>query len=260
MSKANSSLVLLLLGSTLLPSFGFSQTYTTRFEGAEDPLSEAGRWSNHGEDWTQIRKQQGRASGTQTGTNSGKYKFDDSYAHLSGFPPDQEAWGEASIAQPHPPCIQELEILLRWTSRPHWTTGYECFARCEVSGASYVQVVRWDGPLGKFTYLADLRGANYGLKNGDILKASIVGHVITVQINGVEKARVTDPTFKTGDPGIGEFLACEGRRGVGSNPDFGFASFSARGLPSTHASSNANAPLPRAGTTPRPLKRDGSPP
>jgi hypothetical protein len=47
---------------------------------------------------------------------------------------------------------------------------------------------RWEGPLGKFTYLADLRGTNYGLKQGDILKASIVGNVITVSINGLEKA------------------------------------------------------------------------
>ncbi|MGO8679262.1 MAG: hypothetical protein ACLQVX_25760 [Limisphaerales bacterium] len=48
--------------------------------------------------------------------------------------------------------------------------------------------------------------------------------------NGVEKARVKDDTFKTGNPGIGEFLACEAGRGVGSNSDFGFSAFTARGL------------------------------
>lgn len=137
----------------------------------------------------------GVACGTQSGTNTGIYKFDDSHAHLSGFPPDQEAWGEARIARPNPACNQELEILLRWTSSPHRTTGYECFARCLSGDDSYVQIVRWEGPLGKFTYLADMRGTNYGLKNGDILKASIVGNVITVYINGVEKARATDDTY-----------------------------------------------------------------
>jgi hypothetical protein len=220
----------LLFASAGLLTEGFAQTYTTRFQGTENPLSEDGSWTNRGVDWTPIRKQNGYACGAQTGTNTGIYKFDDSYAHLSGFPPDQEAWGEAHIAKPDSPCIQELEILLRWSSSPHRTTGYECFARCANSDSSYVQVVRWEGPLGQFTYLADKRGTNYGLKDGDILKASIVGNVITVCINGNEKARVTDDTYKNGDPGIGEFLACDRGRGVGSNSDFGFASFTARGI------------------------------
>ena len=65
----------------------------------------------------------GIACGTQTGTNTGIFKFDDSFAHLSGFPPDQEAWGKASIAKPNSSCNQELEILLRWTSSAHRATG-----------------------------------------------------------------------------------------------------------------------------------------
>ncbi len=96
--------------------------------------------------------------------------------------------------------------------------------------SSYLQIVRWEGPLGKFTYLADKRGANYGLKNGDTLKASIIGNVITVYINGVEKAQVKDDTHKTGNPGIGAFLSCDNGRGIGSSTDFGFTSFTARGL------------------------------
>jgi len=222
-----------LLASAGFSLIGYSQTYTTRFPGSENPLSEGGRWTNNGVDWTRITKEKGIACGTQTGTNTGIYKFDDSYAHLSGFPPDHEAWGQARIVKPNSPCTQELEILLRFTSAPHRTTGYECFARCLNSPSSYVQIVRWDGPLGKFTYLADKRGTNYGLNNGDILKASIIGNVITVYVNGVEKARVTDDTFKTGNPGIGEFLACETGQGIGSNSDFGFSSYTARGLGGT---------------------------
>ena len=231
----NASLVRfsLLFASAGLLMNGFSQTYSTRFEGSENPLSEDGRWINHGVDWTEIRKNNGIASGTQTGTNTGIYKYNDSFAHLAGFPPDQEAWGEAYIARPDPSCNQEVEILLRFTSTPHRATGYECFARCLSGPSSYVQIVRWEGPLGKFRYLADMRGTNYGLKNGDTLKASVVGNLITVYINGVEKARATDDTFTTGNPGIGEFLACNGGQGIGPNTNFGFASFTARGLGTT---------------------------
>jgi hypothetical protein len=209
---------------------GFCQTYTTRFAGTENPLSEGGRWSNHGLDWTNITKSGGIAYSTQSGTETGKFKFADSYAVLSGFPPDQEAWGKVHIARPSSTCHQELEILLRFTSSAHKTTGYECFARCVDGPSSYVEIVRWDGPLGKFTYLARKHGAGFGLKNGDTLKASVVGNVITVSINGVQKAQVTDDTFKTGNPGIWEFLACDGGQGVGTNADFGFASFTARGI------------------------------
>ena len=226
----NSLAMAMLLGTASLFAAGCSQTYGTRFQGAENPLSEGGRWINDGADWAKIRKSGGFACGTQTGTNTGSNKFDDSYAHLSGFPPDQEAWGKVRIAKPDPSCHQEVEILLRWSSSPHLTTGYECFARCLNTEASYVQVVRWEGPLGKFTYLADMRGTNYGLKDGDVLKASIVGNLIRVYVNGVQKAQVTDDTYKTGNPGIGEFLACDADHGFGSNADYGFSSFTARGL------------------------------
>jgi hypothetical protein len=211
-------------------STGFCQTYTTTFAGTENPLSEGGRWSNNGLDWTTIRKGHGLAYSTQSGIEAGKFKFKDSYAVLSGFPPDQEAWGEVHMSKPSSTYCQELEILLRFTSSPHHTTGYECFARCIDDGSSYVEIVRWDGPVGKFTYLARMHGAGYGLKNGDTLKASIIGNVITVSINGVKKAQVTDNTFKTGNPGIGEFLACVNGQGAGTNTDFGFTGLTARGI------------------------------
>ncbi len=57
-----------------------------------------------------------------------------------------------------------------------------------------------------------------------------MGSVIRVYINDVQKAQVTDDTYPTGNPGIGEFLACDGGHGIGSNADYGFSSFTARGL------------------------------
>ncbi|MCE5271493.1 hypothetical protein LLH00_09455 [bacterium] len=207
-----------------------AQTYSTRFEGAENPLSEGGRWRNAGLDWATFRKEGGLAFGTQSGEEVGAARYNDSYAILSGFPPDQEAWGEVRIARPDSTFSQELEILLRWSSSPHRTTGYECFARCLSGAGSYVQIVRWEGPLGKYTYLADKHGPEYGLKDGDILKARVVGNVITVYVNGVEKARAVDDTFKTGDPGIGHFLGGKNGHGKGTNADFGFAGFTARSI------------------------------
>jgi hypothetical protein len=222
---------------------GLCQTYTTTFAGTENPLSEGGRWSNNGLDWTNIRKGNGLAYSTQSGIEAGKFKFRDSYAVLSGFPPDQEAWGEVHISKPSSTYYQELEILLRFTSSPHNTTVYECFARCIDDSSSYVEIVRWDGPVGKFTYLARKHGKGYGLKNGDTLKASIIGNVITVSINGVQKAEAIDNTFKTGNPGIGEYLACVHGQGVGTNTDFGFASFTARGTgESTRGASASGGP------------------
>ncbi len=214
----------------LSTAWGHAQTYSTKFEGTENPLSEDGKWVNNGKDWTTIKKRNGVAFGTQTGTNRGAKRYDDSFAHLSGFPPDQEAWGVVHINKPNPSCNQEVEILLRFTSTPHSTTGYECLARCLDGKSSYLEIVRRDGPLGKFTYLASMGGSNVGLKHGDTLKASIVGNVITVYINGVKKAQATDNTFKTGNPGIGTFLQCNGRQGIGSNADFGFSSFTARAI------------------------------
>ena len=219
-----------LLGCTLVSTAAFSQTYATTFDGDENPLSENGKWGHNGLDWAKIQKGGGMAYGTQTGTKKGLARYDDWYAHLAGFPPDQEAWGEVRISKPDPSCYQELEILLRWNSSEHSTTGYECFARCLKGESAYLNIVRWEGPLGKFTYLVQKRGAEYGLKNGDILKASVIGNVITLYVNGVEKARVKDDTHKTGNPGIGIYLECPNGHGVGSNADYGFKSFTARGI------------------------------
>ena len=51
-----------------------------------------------------------------------------------------------------------------------------------------------------------------------------------------------DSTFKTGNPGIGEVLACPNGHGVGSNADFGFASFTARAIGQSPRGANAGSP------------------
>ena len=91
------------------------------------------------------------------------------------------------------------------------------------SSNAYVQIVRWNGPLGSFTLLDARGGSAYGIRTGDVVKATIVGNVITAYINGVQKLQVTDGTYTTGSPGMGFYL----QNATGKNSDYGFTSFSA---------------------------------
>ena len=59
----------------------------------------------------------------------------------------------------------------------------------------------------------------YGVKTGDVVRATIVGNVITAYKNGVQLAQVTDKTYATGSPGMGF--------NEGTNGDYGFTNYSA---------------------------------
>jgi hypothetical protein len=63
-----------------------------------------------------------------------------------------------------------------------------------------------------------------------VLKARVVGNVITLYVNGVEKARAVDDTHTSGNPGIGMFLECPKGNGKGTNADYGFKNFTARAI------------------------------
>jgi hypothetical protein len=94
----------------------------------------------------------------------------------------------------------------------------------------YIQIVRWNGPLGDFTVIADdscgINGLSngIGLSSGDVLKASVIGDTITAYINDAQVCQVTDSTYTNGSPGMGFFL-----QGSGVNSDFGFTDFTATG-------------------------------
>ena len=119
--------------------------------------------------------------------------------------------------------FEEVELRLRSSISAHSNTGYEINFRCSKTNNAYSQIVRWNGPLGNFTYLWNNGGSQYGVKNGDVVKATIVGNVITTYINGVQIATVTDNTFKTGNPGMGFYL----QGGSGVSRDYGFTNFTA---------------------------------
>ena len=94
------------------------------------------------------------------------------------------------------------------------------FWRCLKTPNAYVEIVRWNGKVGDWTSLKKLRGAQYGVKDGDLVEATITGNVIKGFVNGVEVISVTDDTYTEGSPGMGF------NYGVGqSNGDFGFTSY-----------------------------------
>jgi hypothetical protein len=94
------------------------------------------------------------------------------------------------------------------------------FWRCLKTPSAYVEIVRWNGKVRDWTSLKKHTGAQYGVKDGDMVEATIVGNVIKGCVNGVEMISVTDNTFTEGNPGIGF------NYGVGkSNGDFGFTSY-----------------------------------
>jgi hypothetical protein len=209
-------------------STGTPRTYTTHFPRAEDPLSEGGKWTNgrkDGLDWADVRTTPGLALGTEYGgTRPAPQKYDDSTALLTVvWGPDQMAQATVHAVNPNDKIFEEVELRLRGALSPHKATGYEILFRSSKSASAYCEVVRWNGPLGDFTYLSRAKGSQCGVSSGDVVKASMVGNVITAYVNGVQVLRASDDTFKSGNPGIGFYV--EGATGV--DGDYGFTSFTA---------------------------------
>jgi hypothetical protein len=118
---------------------------------------------------------------------------------------------------------EEVELRLRSSLSAHKATGYEIDFRCSKTDKAYSEIVRWNGPLGDFTYLKRGQGSRFGLQNRDVLKATMIGNVITVYVNGVQTLQVTDDTYKDGSPGMGFYLQGATR----GHDDYGFTSFEA---------------------------------
>ncbi len=199
-------------------------TYSTNFPLAENPILENGSWINGksvGLDWADVSTTPGLAIGTESGSNG----FDDSTALLTGnWAPDQTVQATVYSVNQSDSYYEEVELRLRSSLSAHSNTGYEINFRCLKSSNAYMAIVRWNGPLNDFDYLIQQGGARYGVANGDVVKVSIIGNVITAYINDVQVASVTDSTYKVGNPGMGFFL----QGANGSNGDFGFTSLTAQ--------------------------------
>jgi hypothetical protein len=218
----NIALAVVLLAITFA-SPGARRIYTTKFPLAEKVISEQGNWENGkavAVDWADV----GTAHGRVFGLESGSTGYDDATALLTGrWGPDQTAQATVYSEHPNENVYEEVELRLRSSLSSHWASGYEILFRCSKTRNAYSDIVRWNGPLGSFTYLVHLEGERYGVTTGDVVKATIAGNIITSYINGVQAAQTVDNTFTTGSPGIGFFLT----GGTGVNRDYGFTSFTA---------------------------------
>jgi hypothetical protein len=171
-------------------------------------------WFNTGQLWTKVQT---------AGTNGAANTYDDSYAYLSGFAPNQQ--GEAVVyvdpnltGAPH-----EVEMLLRWADSAQRARGYECLFNFQGG----LEIVRWNGPFGDFTVLPGRGPCSIGrnLISGDVVKASVIGNTITAFINDIPLCMASDSTWANGQPGIGFF-----KRTTGLNSDFAITSYSATSL------------------------------
>ena len=225
-----------------------ARTYATNFLLEENPISEGGVWQHHGASWAMVRTFANRAVGGQTGSDG----YDDAYAYLSGFGPNQEVqatlWKDPTIGNVSMTCrilrrlivgqlrgnycadpgTHEVELLLRWADSAASARGYECNLSWD---GIYAEIVRWNGPYGDFTYITQQRTFKDGImppNNGDIFKATISGSTINVYLNKNDGmgdhliAIGSDPTYTDGGLGMGFFI-----RGSVDPAQFGFASFKA---------------------------------
>jgi hypothetical protein len=199
-----------------------SKSYSTHFARDENPISEGGKWINgakDGIDWYDVMTKNGVAYGAIT---QGAYT--DPTALLAGtWGKNQKVKAKVFSRNQTEKYYQEVEIRLRSSLSPHRCTGYEVFWRCLKTPNAYAEIVRWNGKVGDWTSLKKLSGARYGVKDGDVVEATITGSVIKGYVNGVEVISARDDTYKEGSPGMGFNF------GVGNtNGDFGFTSYEAQ--------------------------------
>jgi hypothetical protein len=200
-----------------------AKTYTTTFSLEENPISEGVNWINGkavGLDWSDCATTPGLALGLELGFDG----YDDATALLScSWGPNQTVAARVHTTnQQSGNVFEEVELRLRSTLSAHWCTGYEVLFSVR-NDNPYCQIVRWNGALGDFTYVASTSGAQCILHDGDEVKATITNQTITAYINGVQILQGTDTTYPSGSPGMGFFI--QGATGV--NSDYGFASFTA---------------------------------
>jgi hypothetical protein len=195
--------------------------YTTTFSKTENPISEDGTWINGkaaGLDWANCATTNGYVYGLQSGPKG----YDDATALLTG------PWGsnQTVTATVHATkrltgaVYEEVEVRLRSSISPRVNTGYEVNFSLRTGKDAYVEIVRWNGPVGKFSYVAQTNGAHLVLRDGDVVKGSISNSTIRAYINGRLVLQGNDRTYPTGNPGIGFYL--QGTTGV--NLEYGFKS------------------------------------
>ena len=175
-------------------------TYSTSFDVDENPISEGGVWvHNANNPWQKVRTSGGRALAAQY-----TEVYDDAYAYLGNWAGGDDYEVIASVYFPsgNP---GETEILLRVSDTDSQVRAYEFLYN---TGGSW-QLVRWNGPLGDFTYIHG--GGGTGGSGGQV-RATVIGP----QIKTYWRQRATDPwnllgemtdaTHATGKPGMSFYV------------------------------------------------------
>ncbi len=223
-AKADTSLV------TVAAASPVGHDYSTSFALNENPISEGGRWINGGSvglDWSNVSTTPGLAIGRQASAS-----YTDATALLNGqWGTNQSVTATVHAVNPKDACYQEVELRLRSTVAAHLNNGYEISFKVSSSSDAYLIIVRWNGPLGNYTYLFNQNGAQYGVKEGDVISAKVVGNQITAYKNGVQMATAVDNTYTGGSPGMGFNLENAPAGCSGTNGDYGFTSFVATDTP-----------------------------
>jgi len=210
-------------------------TYTTNFPLTENPISEGGNWvggqSAEGNLWGNIQTTPGLAFGVSEPT-----QFGDPTAILTGtWSATQSVTATVKVNTTPTTCCHEVEVRLRMTISANSITGYEVLCPVHQSPTYNLQIVRWNGPNGNFTY-TDTGSTVNQCVNGDVLTATISGTnptMINVYRNGgaTPVATASDTgqggsgPFTSGNPGIGFYDQADNNWNF-----FGFSSFTASGL------------------------------
>jgi len=196
--------------------------YSTSFATTETPVLGGGAWVRRATAWKAVAARGGNAGPSD---NVGAH-YDDCYSHVTGFPPDQQI--EATIYK-GAATGGEVELLLRVTDTATTVSCYECLFN--VGGG--VTIVRWNGPLDSFTYIGNVIFTPPDPKDGDKIRAKIVGQSIEFYYipRGSSSAQLmataedtSSSKLTAGNPGIGFF-----QRSPGSL-DYGIKDFSAIAL------------------------------
>ncbi len=215
--------------------------YATTFALTENPIRETGTWLNGLTDatnWSDCQTGSNPAGGRLAWGDQSDGGFDDSTAILTGtWAPDQ--YGQATIrtVSQSNAYFEEVEIRLRCTVTATSIIGYEINFRCTKDGSQYVQVVHWNGTVNDFTYCSPGGSGGSiasppGLSDGNTIKATIIGNLVTAYVNGVQVGSPVDVTkdstgatitpSATGNPGMGFY-----RTGSAAATNFGFVTYQA---------------------------------
>ena len=188
-------------------------TYSTTFPAAENPISEGGKWYGGATDgivFSDVQTVVGKAHASHLitpGTND--YTDDLAILKPSVAIPGANQYAEVTIYRDvayTPPSSHEIQIHLRAnvnSAGPNYLPTYEVLFPW---GGTMGQIVRQDGTLGGFTVLSPTGSGYSVLGTGDVVRAKIVGSVITVYVNGVEAMTVTDTVITNGQPGMGFYV------------------------------------------------------